>query len=68
VKVVSTLDFTLPPRPGILMLICIPPFLPLPLAGAAAFLSPPFSLPGLSISTILVGNSPISLTRPMASF
>ena len=67
-KVLCT--FTRPPRPGILMLRLtlspLPFFLAPGLAAEPAFLSP-LSL-ALSISTILVGNNPISLTRPMASF
>ena len=70
VKVVRTLDFTRPLRPGILMLRLtlspLPFFLAPALGAGPAFLSA-FSLP-LSISTILVGNKFISLTRLMASF
>ena len=70
VKVVRTLGLTLPLRPGILMLrLTSPPFFlapALPAGAALAFLSA-FSL-ALSTSTTLVGNKPISLTRPMASF
>ena len=70
VKVVRTLDLTRPPRPGILMLrLTLSPALLLgPRLWRRAWPScRAFSL-ALSTSTILVGNSPISLTRPMASF
>ena len=69
VKAVSTFDLTRPLSPGMLMLRFIPRlFLP---AAFLAGLSRPFLSDfsrTFSTSTILVGNSPISFTRPMASF
>ena len=68
VKVQSTLAFTLPPNPGILMLIWPPPFLaPLPPAAPLAPLPPLASDLGAAASVTLVGRKPISLRRLSAS-